>query len=76
MGHAQDEKNFFWQKYQKQIISFQQIFILSKYHMFWLSYEIFSILSDVSCQKSVISNQNSCAGGSIGIRHNKIFQIK
>ena len=29
--------------------------------MFWLSYESFSILSDVFCQKSVISSENSCA---------------
>ena len=33
-GHAQGGKNFFWQKYQKKIISFQKVFILSKYHMF------------------------------------------
>ena len=47
-------KKFFWQKWQNQIISFQKVFILSKYHnhMFWLSYESFSILSDVFCQKS------------------------
>ena len=28
--------------------------------MFWLSYESFSILSDVFCQKSVISSKNIC----------------
>ena len=28
--------------------------------MFLLSYESFSILSDIFCQKSVISSQNSC----------------
>ena len=28
--------------------------------MFWLSYKSFSILSDVFCQKSVISIENSC----------------
>ena len=28
--------------------------------MFWLSYESFSILSNVFCQKSVISSENSC----------------
>ena len=39
MGHAQGGKKFFWQKYQKKIISFQKVFILSKY-MFWLSYEL------------------------------------
>ena len=60
MGHSHNEKQFFWQKWQKQIISFQKHFILSKYYMFWLSYESFSILSaEVFCQ-SVISS-NSCA---------------
>ena len=44
MGYAQNEKQFFfWQK-KKQTISFQKLFILSKYHLLWLSYEIFSIL--------------------------------
>ena len=38
MGQNQIEKLVFWHK-QKQIISFQKLFILSKYHMFWLSYE-------------------------------------
>ena len=35
--------------------------------MFWLSYESFSILSDVFCQKSVISSENNCgvAGGTV-----------
>ena len=32
------------QKKQKQIINFPKRFILSKYHMFWLSNECFSIL--------------------------------
>ena len=49
-------KNNFLQKQQKQIISFQKRFILSKYNMFWMSYESFSILSDVFCQKIVISS--------------------
>ena len=54
-------KKIFWQKWQNQIISFQKVFILSKYHnhMFWLSYESFSILSDVFCQKSLISSESS-----------------
>ena len=43
---------FFKQNYLQQIICFQKIFILSKYHMFWLSYESFSILSNVfQCSK-------------------------
>ena len=57
MGHAQNEKQFFFGR--NQIISFQKLFILSKYYMFWLSYEPFSILSDVFCQKYVISSLNS-----------------
>ena len=32
---------------------------LSKYHMFWLGYECFSILCDAFLLKSVISNHNS-----------------
>ena len=51
---------FFLQKEQKQIISFQKLFILSKYNMFWLSYERFSILCDAVLRKSVISCHNSC----------------
>ena len=43
MSHAQNKKQFF-QKQQNQILSFQNLFILTKYHMFWLSYECFSIL--------------------------------
>ena len=44
-GHAQNKKNiFFWQKWQKQIIIFQKLFTLSKYNMFWLSYESFIYL--------------------------------
>ena len=51
---------FFLQKEQKQIISFQKLFILSKYNMFWLSYERFSIFCDVVLRKSVISCHNNC----------------
>ena len=42
MGHTQKKKQFFFQKYQNQILSFQNLFILIKYHMFWPSYECFS----------------------------------
>ena len=45
------KKKIFLAEIKKQIISFQKVFILSKYHMFWLNYESFSILSDVFCQK-------------------------
>ena len=34
-----------------QIISFQKLFVLSKYDLFWLSYESFSILSDAFLSK-------------------------
>ena len=60
MGHAHagNEKKLFLAKkpQQKQIISFQNFFILSKYHMFRVSYESFSMLGDVFCQKSIISS--------------------
>ena len=35
---------FFLRNNKNQILSFQNLFILTKYHMFWLSYECFSIL--------------------------------
>ena len=50
----------FLQKKQNQIINFQEKLILSKYHIFWLSYECFSILYDVFMLKRVISSGNSC----------------
>ena len=55
MGHTQNKKQFFFTEItkQKQIINFQKP---SKYNMFWQSYEYFSILSDVFCQKSVIAS--------------------
>ena len=53
MGNDQNEKHFsfFLQKYQKQILTFQKKFILTKYHIFWLSNESCSVLWDVSSQK-------------------------
>ena len=47
-------------KVTKQIISFPKLFILSKYHMVWLSYEWFSILCDVFLLKRIISSHSSC----------------
>ena len=38
---------------------------LSKYHMFWLSYECFAILCDASLLKRVISSHNSCGNKTI-----------
>ena len=49
MGHAQNKKQL--QKQENQIISFQKNFILLKCHMFWVSYECFSILYDAFLQK-------------------------
>ena len=49
------ENNFF-AGIIKHHISFQKL--LSKYHMFWLSYEYFSLLRDVFLLKSVIFSQN------------------
>ena len=59
MGHTQDGNLLFLAEITKADYQPQKVFILSKY-MFWLSYESFSILSDVFCQKSVISSKNSC----------------
>ena len=50
MNHTQNEKTIL-QKYVNQIIRFQKLFILRKYHMFWLSYEFSSILCYAFCQK-------------------------
>ena len=47
--------NNFLAETTKQDYQFSETFHLSKYHMFWLSYESSSILSDVFCQKSVIT---------------------
>ena len=59
IGHAQN-KNFCFQKQQNQIISFQKLFILTKHHMFGLSYECFSISCFSILLKSVISSHNRC----------------
>ena len=56
-GPCPKEKIF--QKKQNQILSFQNLFILAKYHMFWLSHECFSILCIAFSLKSVISSHNS-----------------
>ena len=61
MGHTQNKKQFFFFRNNKsQILSFQNLFILTKYHMFWLSYECFSILCNAFLLKSAISSHNSC----------------
>ena len=59
MGHAQEGK-LFLAEITKAYHQLSASFFLTKYRMFWLSYESFSILSDVSCQKIVISSENSC----------------
>ena len=53
-------KKTFWAEITKANHQLPENFILSKYHLFWLSYESFSILSDIFCQKSAISSKNSC----------------
>ena len=61
-NHAQNKKQFsFFKNKKKQILSFQNLFILIKYHMFWLSYQCFSILCNGFLLKSAISSHNSCA---------------
>ena len=55
MDHTQNKKHFFGRNNKSRSSLFRNIlYNLSKYHMFWLSYESFSILSDVFCQKSVM----------------------
>ena len=59
MNHTQNEKTIL-QKYVNQIIRFQKLFILRKYHMFGVTYEFSSILCYAFCQKVVISSEYSC----------------
>ena len=40
----------------KRIISFQELFISSKYHKFWLSYGWFSVLYEILLPKPAISS--------------------
>ena len=56
-GHVQNKKTIFFSEITKPD---QKHFILLKYHMFWLSYECFSVLLyDAFLLKSVISSHNS-----------------
>ena len=60
MGHTQNKKQFFFQKQQNQILSFQNLFILTKYCVLAeLSYECFSILCNAFLLKSTISSHNT-----------------
>ena len=58
MDHVHNEKQFFWQKQQKQIISFQKLFVL--YHGL-LSYE--SILREVFVKKVSFPANNPVING-------------
>ena len=60
MGHTQIKKQIFFSEIIRPDLSFQNLFILTKYHMFWLSYECFSILCNAFLLKSPISSHNSC----------------
>ena len=60
MGYAQNKKQFFFSEITKPDPKLSNLFILTKYHMFWLSYECFAILCDAFLLKSVISSLNSC----------------
>ena len=53
------KNNVFFQKQQNEILSFQNLFILTKYRVFWLSYECFSRLCNAFLLKSAISSDNS-----------------
>ena len=44
--HSKSSSTFSWKQEQK-IISFQELFILSKYQKFWLTYKSFSVLCDI-----------------------------
>ena len=57
MGHTQNKKTFF-SEVTKADHKLSKTFYLPKYHMFWLSYESFSILCDVFLLKRV--SHNSC----------------
>ena len=55
------EKHFFGKNKKSRSSAFRK-FLFYQNIMFWVSYESFSIFSDVFCQKSVISSsENSCA---------------
>ena len=43
--------SIFFSRWQKEIIGFQELFILSKYHTFWLGYEWISLLYDILLPK-------------------------
>ena len=64
MGHAQNKKTIFFAEITKPdhklSKTYQNLSSLSKYCMFWLSYECFSILCDAFLRKSVISSHNNC----------------
>ena len=71
MGHTQNGKHLFD---RNQNISFQKL-ILSKYHMFSLSYESFSIFSDVFCPWSHFQLKQLCCqkNNETGISTQKVF---
>ena len=59
MGYIQNKKLFF-SEIAKPDHKFSKRFILSKFRMFWLSYECFSLAYDAFLLKSVISSHSSC----------------
>ena len=59
MGHTQNEAIYIYWKWQKEIISFQELFISSRYK-FWLSYEWFSDLYNILLPKSAIFGWKRC----------------
>ena len=59
--HPTQKTMFFFSEIIKSDPKLSKPFILTKYHMFWLSYECFSKLCNVFLLKSAISSHSSCA---------------
>ena len=62
MGHTQNKKQFFFfsEMIKPDPKLSKPFYFWTKYHMFWLSYECFSILCNAFLLKSAISSHNSC----------------
>ena len=59
-GPRPKQKTIFFSEIIKPDPKLSKPFYLTKYHMFWLSYECFSILCNAFLLKSAISSHNSC----------------
>ena len=59
--YPKTKNNIYFRNNKTRSLSFQNLFILTKYNMFWLSYECFSISCDAFLLKSVISSHSITA---------------